>query len=333
MASRPKPATDETKSDAVGTAAASLVAEFNEAVKDPDVAMPIAAISLLSKVIGRSNATTMTELRKVLRDSVEQLKKQGHALGHGISVAAGCEIFLCYVTRSFLDFDDIGTCLRSLRERGEQFAALSRKSRDKIMQFGLSFIRDNMVLLLHGHSRVVVNLLLHAAKTKHFRVIVLEGGPQKEGVKVAKKLLAAGIPVTMTLDSAVGYIMEQVDLVLVGAEAVVENGGIINKVGTNTVGVVAKAYKKPLYACVESYKFSRIFPLSQKDLPLAKLAVPRLRSWTLAHGDEPVELPGGLEVDNPSVDYTPPQYISYLLTDLGVFTPSAVSDELIKLYQ
>ena len=34
----------------------------------------------------------------------------------------------------------------------------------------------------------------------------------------------------MILDSAVGAIMEEVDLCLVGAEAVMENGGIVNKV-------------------------------------------------------------------------------------------------------
>ncbi len=32
------------------------------------------------------------------------------------------------------------------------------------------------------------------------------------------------------------------------------------------------------------------------------------------------------------VDYTPPIYLTLLFTDLGVLTPSAVSDELIKLY-
>ena len=36
--------------------------------------------------------------------------------------------------------------------------------------------------------------------------------------------------------------------------------------------------------------------------------------------------------EHPKVDYTPPAYISLLFTDLGILTPSAVSDELIKLY-
>lgn len=43
-------------------------------------------------------------------------------------------------------------------------------------------------------------------------------------------LKALDIPCTLILDSAVGYIMERVNMVMVGAECVVESGGIINKV-------------------------------------------------------------------------------------------------------
>lgn len=41
---------------------------------------------------------------------------------------------------------------------------------------------------------------------------------------------------------------------------------------------------------------------------------------------------GDLKKIHPLVDYTPPSYITLLFTDLGILTPSAVSDELIKLY-
>ncbi|CAF4595958.1 unnamed protein product, partial [Rotaria magnacalcarata] len=36
--------------------------------------------------------------------------------------------------------------------------------------------------------------------------------------------------------------------------------------------------------------------------------------------------------EHPLVDYTPPVYITLLFTDIGLLTPSAVSDELMKLY-
>jgi translation initiation factor eIF-2B subunit alpha len=41
----------------------------------------------------------------------------------------------------------------------------------------------------------------------------------------------------------------------------------------------------------------------------------------------------GAKLEMPQWDYTSPDYITLLVTDIGVFTPSAVSDELIKMYQ
>lgn len=47
---------------------------------------------------------------------------------------------------------------------------------------------------------------------------------------MCKDLQASGIRCTLILDSAIGYIMEQVNFIMVGAEGVVESGGIVNKV-------------------------------------------------------------------------------------------------------
>ncbi|VDK78980.1 unnamed protein product [Gongylonema pulchrum] len=41
---------------------------------------------------------------------------------------------------------------------------------------------------------------------------------------------------------------------------------------------------------------------------------------------------GDYSEEHPLVDYTPPQYINLLVTDLGILTPAAVGDELLKLY-
>lgn len=74
-------------------------------------------------------------------------------------------------------------------------------------------------------------LLLRAASiNRRFRVLVTEARPTSRGFKAAALLRQHGIPVTVILDAAVGYYMERVDMVLVGAEGVVESGGIINQV-------------------------------------------------------------------------------------------------------
>lgn len=56
----------------------------------------------------------------------------------------------------------------------------------------------------------------------------------------------------------------RVDLVLVGAEGVVENGGVINKLGTYQIAMCAKSLNKPFYVAAESYKFARLYPLNQQ---------------------------------------------------------------------
>ena len=51
-------------------------------------------------------------------------------------------------------------------------------------------------------------------------------------------------------------------------------GGIINRIGTYQMAIVAKACGKPLYVAAESYKFSRMFPLYQALLWPTTLAHP-----------------------------------------------------------
>ena len=82
--------------------------------------------------------------------------------------------------------------------------------------------------------------------------------------------------------------------------------------GTLTAAICAKFFKKPVYVATESFKFIRIYPLqqvncNQNDIPL-------------------------MNAKENIVDYTPPNYITLLFTDFGIFTPSAVRDELIQFY-
>ena len=46
----------------------------------------------------------------------------------------------------------------------------------------------------------------------------------------------------------------RVDMVLVGAEGVVESGGVINKLGTYQAALAAHAHNTPFYVAAESYK-------------------------------------------------------------------------------
>ena len=123
------------------------------------------------------------------------------------------------------------------------------------------------LVLTIRQSRVVVSLLIKAdSEGRHFSVVVLEVRPDAEGAKAAKVYADAGIPTTVVLDSVVGYVVERADLMVVGAEAVVDNGVVFNKMENYTMGIVARDIGKPFYVAADSYKFGRLFPMNQLDL-------------------------------------------------------------------
>lgn len=196
------------------------------------------------------------------------------------------------------------------------------QARKIIAVLSQDFIFDWCTILVHGFSRVVLEILKTAAQNKKlFRVLCTEGRPDKTGVLLAKELAKLDVPVKLLIDSAVAYSMDEVDMVIFGADGVVESGGVINMMGTYQIALVAHTMNKPVYVAAESYKFARLYPLDQKDLE------PALRPV-----DFGVPVPPKVEVERSARDYTPPQYLTMLFTDLGVLTPSVVSDELIQLY-
>ncbi|OZJ04829.1 hypothetical protein BZG36_02344 [Bifiguratus adelaidae] len=349
-----------------------VVQTYRQILGDPDMSTPVATFKALAEFMKHSSASTMSEFMQTLDQASQQIKAAAYAetgswskymrLTHEepiqyqhkaqVAALAGMDLFLRFVARNSHDILDFETCKQNLIDRSELILQKAAVARDRAAATGAQFIRDNGLVLVHAYSRVLMRLLMIAGKTgKRFRVLVTEGRPTTEGERAVRELTEAGIEAQGVLDSAVAYIMNKVDMVLVGAEGVVENGGVINQIGSYQVALVAKAHGKPLYAVAESYKFVRLFPLSQYDLPTKtprllnfadkNLMHPLLSAQTSQRQREESTSSVDLDVDvsladfvlsNPSVDYTPPEYITLLLTDLGNLTPSGVSDELIKLY-
>ncbi|KAJ9179472.1 hypothetical protein P3X46_011256 [Hevea brasiliensis] len=298
----------------------SVIHEFNNWRNQPDLAEAVAAIRALAAVIRNSEATTMMELEIELKKASDSLKSWDTT---SISLTAGCDLFMRYVTRtSALEYEDFNSAKSRLIERAEKFGEISYKARRIIAMLSQDFIFDGCTILVHGFSRVVLEVLKTAAQNKKlFRVFCTEGRPDRTGLRLSNELAKLDVPVKLLIDSAVAYSMDEVDMVFVGADGVVESGGIINMMGTYQIALVAHSMDKPVYVAAESYKFARLYPLDQKDM------APALRPI-----DFGVPIPSKVEVETSARDYTPPQYLTLLFTDLGVLTPSVVSDELIQLY-
>ncbi|WP_049985133.1 NUDIX domain-containing protein [Halobellus rufus] len=88
-------------------------------------------------------------------------------------------------------------------------------------------------------------------------IVVAESRPEREGVAVAER--AAGetdADVTLTTEAALPTALEErdTDAVLVGADAILPSGDVVNKTGTRVLALAAREADVPLYAVAATDK-------------------------------------------------------------------------------
>jgi translation initiation factor eIF-2B subunit alpha len=189
--------------------------------------MPIAAIESLSALCDATKAGTIHELMSAIEDGAEALKK---SIPNAISLTAGCDLFKRFIiAHAHDDPKDFEAFKQQLQANGHLFAQRAREARDKIAEIGAESIKDGVTVFCHGHSRCVLALLKNAAEAKiRFNVIVTETRPSKLGLRTARELRAAGIPVAVVDDNAMGYALKKAKMVIIGAEGVFGDGSILN---------------------------------------------------------------------------------------------------------
>ncbi|MCD6409542.1 MAG: S-methyl-5-thioribose-1-phosphate isomerase [Candidatus Verstraetearchaeota archaeon] len=152
---------------------------------------------------------------------------------------------------------------------------------------------------------------------KRIRVIATETRPLLQGARLTTfELLQDGIDVTLITDNMVGYVMKlgMVDKVIVGADRILRDGHVINKIGTYTIAVLAREHGIPFYVAA---------PWSTFDLETK----PEEVVIEERDASEVTEIAGvriapqEVKVFNPAFDITPPEYISAIITERGVFKP------------
>ena len=94
-----------------------------------EIALPVAAMKVLLEVIRRSTSSTMMGLQGELEEAktaMLDLAKEENICGFRshIPLQSGCELFMRYVTRCYLDFPNFTQCKREVLLRGEAFAGM-----------------------------------------------------------------------------------------------------------------------------------------------------------------------------------------------------------------
>ncbi|HEY3094221.1 MAG TPA: S-methyl-5-thioribose-1-phosphate isomerase [Nitrososphaera sp.] len=191
---------------------------------------------------------------------------------------------------------------------------------------GANLFKDGDIVLTHCNAGSLATVaygtalgVIRAAREsgKRLSVIATETRPVMQGSRLtAFELQHDGIDVSLIPDTAVGHMMARgaIRRVIVGADRVLRTGHVFNKIGTYQVAILAKEHKVPFYVAAPLSTFD--FESSPEDVVIEERSV-----------DEVVKVgkkriaPKRVRVFNPAFDMTPPELITGIITERGVFTP------------
>jgi len=200
-------------------------------------------------------------------------------------------------------------------KRAEQFIQSSQHAVEKIAEFGARHIRNGDVILTHCNSEVALGCMIEAHRQgKEIEVYATEVRPRNQGHITIRTLNDAGIKTNFIVDSAVRSFINEVDLVIVGADAVTVNGAVVNKIGTSQVAHTAAEARVNVIVAAETYKFAPRTVVGEliqiEERPPGEVLADAIAK-TLPY----------VTVRNPAFDVTPAEYIDLIVTEQGAIPP------------
>lgn len=180
------------------------------------------------------------------------------------------------------------------------------ESQSKINQNVMKLIGNKDVIFTHCHSTNVVNALIYAKRHgKKFSVLNTETRPLLQGRKTAKELAKAGIKVTTMVDSAARVEIKKADAMLIGCDAILSDGSVINKIGSGMFAEIAFDNEVPVYVVSDSWKFS------SKNVKIEERNYNEI--WKNA--------PAHIKIKNPAFEKVEEKYIKAIVSELGILAP------------
>jgi methylthioribose-1-phosphate isomerase len=169
-----------------------------------------------------------------------------------------------------------------------------------------------------GYGTALAPIRTAHERGKDLHVLVDETRPFLQGSRLtAWELREAGIPLTLITDSMAAHFMGrgEVDCVIVGADRIVANGDVANKIGTYGLAVLAHAHAIPFYVAAPtstidmSLESGEQIPIEQRD--------PR----EVTHLGDRALAPEGVEAAHPAFDVTPHGLVTAIVTERGIVEP------------
>jgi methylthioribose-1-phosphate isomerase len=246
-----------------------------------------------------------------LRWALERLRAsvQAHAGAARVTAAYRCAAAIC---------DEE---VRSCRAIGEHGLELIRRAVKPGMRVNVLTHCNAGALATVGLGTALAPIYQAHASGIPVHVWVDETRPRNQGALLtAYELKRAGVAHTVICDNAGGLLMQrgQVDLCLVGADRVMRNGDVCNKIGTYLKALAARDNDVPFYVAFPFSTFDGSLQ-SGRDITIEERDADEVTtiSGQTPAGEMTVSLTQS-RAANPAFDITPARLISAYVTERGV---------------
>ncbi len=193
-------------------------------------------------------------------------------------------------------------------------------ARERIARTFLKIAPERATIVTLSHSENVLEALRVAhARGRVKRVYVQESRPQLEGRTLAAALADAGMPTTLVPDAGGSSLLAEATCALIGADAVLQDAAVVNKIGSYALALAATYHGKPTYVACETMKFDARYDAA---------------SWPGTDARDPNEVwdarPKNVEVLNRYFELTPGRLITTFVTERGTYAPDIVRTLLLQ---
>ncbi|TFK42354.1 hypothetical protein BDQ12DRAFT_676067 [Crucibulum laeve] len=197
---------------------------------------------------------------------------------------------------------------------------------DNISKNARDHIHSDEIILTLGMSKTVEAFLKAAAHHRNYTVIVAETAPSYDGREMAKSLSSAGISTFLVPDSSIYALMSRVNKVIIGAHAILANGGMFAITGSQIAATAARAHSTPVVVCAGQFKLTPLWNLYHEYGALD------FGNPSDVLGFEEGDLVDKTDVVNPYYDYVRPELIDAYITNDGDHPPSSIYRLLKETY-
>ncbi|MYL15781.1 ribose 1,5-bisphosphate isomerase [Halorubrum terrestre] len=225
-----------------------------------------------------------------------------------------------------MEGDSVDRLRRSVVDASEAFVEQLDRAQEDLGQVGANRLADGDTVMTHCHSTDALACIEAAVEQgKSISAVVKETRPRQQGHITAEQLRDAGVPVTLIVDSAARRYLDEVDHVVVGADSIAADGGVINKIGTSGLAVNARERGVPIMTAAQTIK------LHPETLTGHTVEI-EMRDEAEVIDPEAREAIGEIDVENPAFDVTPPRYMDAIVTEQGQFPPESIVTLMRELF-